>query len=85
MSDLEDPQVAAAELRADIVAELWGIINDGDAPAAARVGAIDKLAKIEGAYKPAPKANTKRYKSLAEFYEDVEPTPQPEEKEEDAE
>lgn len=73
MSDPDDIQQAAAKLRLEIVTELWGIINEEDAPAAARVGAIDKLAKIEGAYKPAPKANTKRYKSLAEFYQDVDP------------
>lgn len=71
MNETDENIDDAASIRKDITDELWGIVNDGDAPAAARVGALDRLAKIEGAYKPAPKAKNNRYKSLADFYADV--------------
>lgn len=60
--------------RAKIILELWEIVGDSGedgAPAAARVAALDKIAKIEGAYKPPPVANNNRYRNLADFYADV--------------
>ncbi|MNE12137.1 hypothetical protein D3C81_365210 [compost metagenome] len=64
---------SSAQVRVDIVDELWAIVADAGSPAAAKVAALDRLARIEGAYKPVPKPNNNRYKSLADFYADVNP------------
>lgn len=71
-----------SDAREDILAELWEVATGTESPAAARVAALDKIAKIEGAYKPIVVESKNRFRSLADFYENMEPVEETKEAEE---
>lgn len=56
------------EKRQEILAELWALVGDLAHPGSVQVAALDKIAKIEGAYKPKQVQRVNKFTSLADFY-----------------
>lgn len=56
------------EKRQEILAELWALVGDLAHPGSVQVAALDKIAKIEGAYKPKRIERVNKFTNLADFY-----------------
>lgn len=66
-----DPQDEKLLKRQEIIDELWAVIAEDEHGGAVHVAALDKLAKIEGAYTPIRIETKKKFVSLADFYAGV--------------
>ena len=66
-----DPQDAKLLRRQEIIDELWAVIQEEEHGGAVHVAALDKLAKIEGAYTPIRIETKKKFVDLAAFYAGV--------------
>lgn len=54
--------------RKEILDELWALVGDLSHPGSVQVAALDKIAKIEGAYKPKQVQRVNKFSSLSDFY-----------------
>lgn len=66
-----DPQDIKLLRRQEIIDELWAVIGEDEHGGAVHVAALDKLAKIEGAYTPIKIETKKKFVNLADFYAGV--------------
>lgn len=70
MSDT-DPLDAKLVKRQEILDELWALVGGPEHPGSVQVAALDRIARIEGAYTPIKIETKKKFTSLADFYAGV--------------